>query len=105
MKITDAIEWLKQNGYKDERGSNPEWETHYLYKRTDCTDCNCNERPPNIGFEFSSFNGHEAFSVKIRGEAISGQWVDVGYYSCPIDFVKELSTIEFTVKKMWECAN
>ena len=105
MRVTAAIEWLKQNGYKYEEGYSKEWQTHYLYKRTEASNCRCNGRPPNIGFEISEYPDGDIMSVKIRGEAVNGQWVDVGYYSMDIDMVKELSTLEYTVTKMWECAN
>jgi hypothetical protein len=105
MKVTSAIEWLKQNGYKYERGSNPEWKTHYLHKRTESSNCQSNGRPPKMGFTINEHPLGNTMSVNIRAEAINGQWVDVGYYSMDIDMVKELSTLEFIVVKMWECAN
>ena len=105
MLVRDATDYLKDNGYKYERGSDPSWKVHYLYKRMDCTDCQCNERPPNLGFEIHELPEGDFMSVKIRGEAINGQWVDVGYYSMDVDMVKEVSTLEFTITKMWECAN
>ena len=105
MTIQEAIDFLKQNGYKYSKGSNKEWNSHHLYKRIKGSDCQCNERPPSISFNISEYVEADVLSVGIVGESSNGQWVNTQYYSCPIDFVKELKTIEYTLIKSWEVFN
>ena len=108
MEITEAEKILLKNRYKRDPSSTIS--TRYYYKRTTDSDCQCNERPPNIGVTLHdiNFNGTEHYTsmkINIRAEAVNGQWVDTGYYSLPLEEIKSISTYEYTITKMWEAAN
>lgn len=105
MTVEEAIQYLKGNGYKYEKGFNENWNTHYLYKRSEGNDCQCNGRPPNIGYKINEYPEGTAVSVKIRGESTSGKWVDTGYYSLELEDIKDFKEHEYLLTKSWDIFN
>ena len=98
-----AIMFLKKKGFKIDRTKSET--VTYLYKRTEGTDCSSNKRPPALGVEIYEHREHKSLAIKIRAEAVNGQWIDVGFYSMPLEEVLEIDTYMYVITKMWECAN
>ncbi len=110
MNHDEAKKLLLEKGYKLDTTMNLEQDSYYYYKRIQgATDCKLNKRSPSIGVTIyeTNHNNIEYLSMKInlRAEALSGDWVDVGYYSLALDRLEDLSTFEFTIAKQWEIAN
>lgn len=105
MKTEEAIKLLKDNGYKYNRDVTNLRNSHYLYKRIEGNHCQCNRRPPNIGYEISEYSEDIVMSVKIRGESISGKWVDTGYYGIELKDVKDFKEHEYLLTKSWDILN
>jgi hypothetical protein len=107
MTLAKAIDLLYNSGYRKEKQTKEtEW---YFYKRSTGSDCRLNERPPSFGVTLYELpvkdELYTSMKINLRAEAMNGQWVDLGYYSCPLSQLEHLSDMEFTIEKMWECAN
>jgi len=98
-----AVMLLKEKGFKVDRTTHENM--IYMYKATEGTDCRLNERPPKLGVEIYDYRNHQSLTMKIRAESANGQWVDVGFYSMPLEEVLEIDTYMYVITKMWECAN
>ena len=107
MEVAEAIELLLENGYKRDISSTEQ--EQYFYKRISGSDCMCNERPPSIGVTIYDIPHNReryiSMDINLRAEAVNRQWTNIGYYSCNLSELSELSTYEYIISKMWECAN
>ena len=101
MTIQEGKKFLKEKDYKIDGD--------HAWKRTTGSDCQCNDRPPNISIEFwsHSVDGkiHESMEIKIRAETTSGDWCNIGWYGLSIDRLDSLSEFEYLIEKMWETLN
>lgn len=113
MQTEDVMNILKDRGYKVEPAQKmpgiPASVEQFAYKRIAGSDCQTNERPPNIVVVVSSitYNDtvHTSMSVYIKGETISGRWCDLSQYGLSLDEIEHISDIEYELTKCWEILN